>query len=72
LARELHKQLVKLAEDVASGDLPAYRGAVVVQILNCRIRLVEVERRVAEQEDLLARLEELERIRGGGGRPWAG
>jgi hypothetical protein len=71
LARELHKQLVKLAEDVASGDLPAYRGAVVVQILNCRIRLVEVERRVAEQEDLLARLEELERIRSGG-RPWAG
>jgi hypothetical protein len=71
LARELHKQLVSLARDVASGDLPAYRGAVVVQILNCRIRLVEVERRVAEQEDLLARLEELERIRSGG-RPWAG
>jgi hypothetical protein len=39
--------------------------------VNARLRPVEVERRVAEQEDLLARLEELERIRSGG-RPWAG
>ena len=71
LARSLHAQLEKLAEDVANGDLAPYRVAVIVQALNCRIRLVEVERRVQEQEDLLARLEELERIRSGG-RPWAG
>ena len=72
LARELHKQLVKLAEDVANGELAPYRAAVIVQALNCRIRLVEVERRVQEQEELLERLEQLERSRGGGGRPWAG
>jgi hypothetical protein len=69
LARNLHAQLAKLAEDVASGDLPAYRGAVVVQVLNCRIRLLETERRIQEQEDLLERLEQLERARSGG-RQW--
>jgi hypothetical protein len=72
LTRELHTQLATLAQDVASGDLPAYRGAVVVQILNCRIRLIETERRIQEQEELLERLDALERSRGGGGSRWAG
>ena len=71
LAKSLHRQLEKLAGDVASGELAPYKAAVIVQIVNARIRLVEVERRVAEQEDLLARLEELERSRSGG-RPWPG
>jgi hypothetical protein len=69
LARALHKQLVKLAEDVASGALAPYKAAVIVQALNTRIRLVEVERRVQEQDDLLERLEQLERGRGGA-PPW--
>ena|SRR5215207_874026 len=69
LMRSLHKQLEKIAQDVASGELVPYRAAVIVQALNARIRLAEVERRVAEQEELLARLEMLERARGGG-RPW--
>jgi len=71
LARALHKQLGKLAEDVVSGELAPYKGAVIVQALNTRIRLLETERRIAEQEDLLARLEQLERIRSGS-RSWAG
>ncbi len=70
LTRSLHRQLEKLDEDVATGELPPYRAAVVVQVLNCRLRLVEIERRVEEQDDLLARLDALERGRGGGGRPW--
>ena len=72
LTRELHRQLETLAEDVAKGDLAPYRAAVIVQALNARIRLLETERRITEQEDLLARLEELERIRSGGRPPWAG
>jgi uncharacterized membrane protein YqjE len=67
--RSLHRQLEKIAQEVASGDLVPYRAAVMVQALNTRIRLVEVERRVEEQQELLARLEMLERSRGGG-RPW--
>jgi hypothetical protein len=70
LARNLHRQLEKLAADVASGDLPAYRGAVVVQVLNCRIRLIETERRIQEQTDLLERLEQLEHSRAGGAGRW--
>ncbi len=69
LMRSLHRQLEKIAQEVASGDLVPYRAAVMVQALNTRIRLVEVERRVEEQQELLARLEMLERGRGGG-RPW--
>jgi hypothetical protein len=72
LTRELHRQLETLAEDVANGDLAPYRAAVIVQALNARIRLLETERRIAEQEDLLARLEELERIRSGSRSSWAG
>lgn len=68
LARSLHRQLENLADDVATGALAPYKAAVIVQVVNARIRLVEVERRVAEQEDLLARLEQLERNRGA--RPW--
>ena len=71
LTRELHRQLETLAEDVASGDLAPYRAAVIVQAVNARVRLVEVERRVTEQEELLERLERLERSRSGG-RAWGG
>ena len=71
LTRTLHRQLEKLTEDVAAGALAPYKAAVIVQALNTRIRLVEVERRVAEQEELLERLDALERSRGGR-PPWAG
>ena len=56
---------------MANGDLAPYRAAVIVQALNTRIRLLETERRIAEQEDLLARLEELEYARTGS-RSWHG
>ena len=67
LVRELHRQLEQLGEDVASGALVPYRGAVMVQAINARIRLAEFEVRMREQEDLIQRLDELERSRGGGG-----
>ena len=70
LMRSLHRQLEKLAADVASGELVPYKAAVIVQALNTRIRLVEVERKIAEQEELLERLDALERNRGA--RPWVG
>ena len=64
LTRDLHRQLERLGEDVASGKLQPYRAAVIVQAINGRIRLIETERRIKEQEELLERLERLERGRG--------
>ncbi len=67
LARELHKLLEDLTERVVDGSLVPYRGAVAAQLINARIRLVETERKIAEQEELIERLERLERGRGAGG-----
>ena len=67
LTRELHRRLEELTNSVVDGSLVAYRGAVAAQLINARIRLVEVERRVHEQEELVERLERLERSRGAGG-----
>ena len=67
LTRELHKLLEDLTAAVVDGSLVAYRGAVAAQLINARIRLVEVERKVKETEELEERLERLERNRGGGG-----
>ena len=66
LMRELHGLLADLTERVVAGTLPAYRGAVAAQLVNTRLRAVEVERKVKETEDLLERLDALERSRGGG------
>ena len=51
------------------------RGSAVAvnQILNTRARLIEIERKIKETDELEARLEELERLleqRGEGGRRW--
>jgi hypothetical protein len=67
LTGELHRLLEKLTDDVITGRLQPYRGAVACQLVNGRIRLIETERRVREQEDLIERLDRLERSRGGGG-----
>jgi len=41
LTRELHRQLAKLVDDVVTGELQAYRGAVACKLINGRIRLIE-------------------------------
>ena len=67
LTRELHSLLEDLTNRVVEGSLVPYRGAVAAQLVNARIRLVETERRIQEQEELLERLDALERDRGLGG-----
>jgi Family of unknown function (DUF5763) len=59
---ELKKQLKDLAADVLSGDVGRSEAAVVNQILNTRARLIELERKIREQEELTERLEALERV----------
>ena len=59
---DLKKQLKELAADVLSGDVGRSEAAVVNQILNTRARLIELERKIREQEELEERLEALESV----------
>jgi hypothetical protein len=57
---ELKVQLRDLAERVLSGELETGRAAVANQLLNTLLRSIEVERKIREQEEVLARLDALE------------
>jgi len=59
---ELKTQLKKLAADVLSGEVGRSEAAVVNQILNTRARLIELERKIREHEELEERLAALERV----------
>jgi hypothetical protein len=58
----LKAQLVDLTKDVLSGDLETGRAAVANQLINTRLRAIEVERKVREAEELEERLESIERV----------
>jgi hypothetical protein len=59
---DLKAQLRKLAAGVLSGEVGRSEAAVVNQILNTRARLIELERKIREQEELEARMEALEGV----------
>jgi hypothetical protein len=59
---DLKKQLRDLAADVLSSEVDSGAAAVVNQILNTRARLIELERKLREQEVLEERLEALEGV----------
>jgi hypothetical protein len=59
---DLKAQLRKLASDVLSGEVARSDAAVVNQILNTRARLIELERKIREQEEMAQRLEALESV----------
>ena len=56
-------QLEDLAERVLSGELETGRAAVANQLINTRLRAVELERKIKETDEQEARLEALERAR---------
>ena len=64
--------LSDLTDRVLSGDLETGRAAVANQLVNTRLRAVELERKIRETDDLEARLEELEKAAEDqkGGRRW--
>jgi hypothetical protein len=62
VTKRLHELLEDLADRVIEGKLETSRGAVANQLIGTRIRLLEYERRLKEQEELEGRLEELEAI----------
>jgi hypothetical protein len=59
---DLKKQLKDLAEGVLSGEVARGDAIAVNQILNTRARLIELERKIREQEELEERLEALEAV----------
>ena len=71
--RGLKKQLEDLAEGVLEGRVDRGDAVAVNQILNTRARLIELERKIKETEELEERLEALERAAEGqrrGGKRW--
>jgi hypothetical protein len=60
--RDLKKQLEDLATNVLSGRVERGNAVVVNQILTTRARLIELERKVKETEELEERIEYLEQV----------
>ncbi len=58
----LKKQLKDLAAGVLKGTVDRGNAVVVNQILNTRARLIELERKVKETEELEERIEALEGV----------
>jgi hypothetical protein len=59
---KLDRQLEDLASDALEGNVERGVAAVVNQIVNMRVRLLEVERKIKETEELETRLEALEDV----------
>lgn len=57
-------QLSEMVDTVLSGAVPTAPYAVANQILNTRLRAIEIERKVKESDELEARLEQLEQANG--------
>jgi hypothetical protein len=61
---KLDRQLEDLASDALEGKVERGVAAVVNQIVNTRVRLLEAERKIKEQEQLEERLAALENVLG--------
>jgi hypothetical protein len=57
--KDLKAQLEDLANDVLADTIEPKVGAVVNQILNTRVRLIEVQRKLRETDELAREVEEL-------------
>src|SRR5215217_5617305 len=62
-------RLEDLTEQVLAGDLETGRAAVANQLINTRLRAIELERKIKETDELEARIEALEQPQEGG-RQW--
>jgi hypothetical protein len=59
-------------QDVLAGDVGTGRAAVAAQLINTRLRAMELERKIKETDELERRIEELEAIEAnrGGRQAW--
>jgi hypothetical protein len=58
--REVKGLLKKLTQQILSGELQTSSGAIVNQLVNTRLRVIELERKWKEIEQLEGRLEAVE------------
>jgi hypothetical protein len=65
----LKAQLVDLTQDVLAGEIETARAAVANQLINTRLRTIELERKIKETDELEARIGALEQTQEGG-RAW--
>jgi hypothetical protein len=68
---DLKSQLETLAEAVLAATVEPKVGAVVTQILNAWLKLIELERRIKETDELEAKIEQIQEAlewSGGGSR----
>jgi hypothetical protein len=68
----LKAQLEDLTRDVLAGDLETGRAAVANQLINTRLRTIDLERKIKETDELETRIEALELASEGRkeGRKW--
>ncbi len=66
----MKSQLQDLTDRVLAGEVDRSAATVCAQLLNVKLRVVEVERKVREQDELLERIEALEETQTKGGRAW--
>lgn len=71
---EIKDLLSGLTRQVLAGEQQTGRAAVAAQLINTRLRAIELERKTRKQEEIIERLEELERASESqrGGRGWRG
>jgi hypothetical protein len=60
--REIKRMLKDLYDGVLEGKVDRAAAAVANQVANTRLRAIEVERRIREQDELEERLDELEGV----------
>jgi hypothetical protein len=60
VSKDLHALLESLTEQVVSGELEPYPASVAGSLIGVRLRLLEFEQKVKEQDELVDRLEALE------------
>src|SRR5215213_4481776 len=68
---DLKRQLKELAAGVLDGSVDRGAAAVVNQLLNTVVRVVEQQRKIRETEELAGRLEALEEVLKGRKARWA-
>jgi hypothetical protein len=61
-------RLEELTEDVLAGELETGRAAVANQLINTRLRAIELERKIKEADELEERIRRLEEDTAGGAR----